>query len=184
MKDVRNSPDPRITDLNDPRYTALGVVYNRIDLTMLMSDDAYFQNGYVIYDVVKRFEEVKLNVGDFACIENRFGFVNNVLRGGDGLLLGVQILEYLPYNVLSAESDPEAYYGEGSNKLGRMVTYLFRDPGGEDLNVEGVPLYNGGGVPQYNVFRGSMKILHKVTSDKNTWNAIQQASDRYNKKQV
>lgn len=181
MEDKRLGPNPRVSDVNDVRYTALHELSNRVDLTMMLSDDAYFQNGFILYDVVKRFDEVRLGEGDFVSVQNRYGFVTNVLKDRDNKLIGVELMEYLPYDVKRAkESGAEAYFGEGSTDDKRKVVYLFRDP--EELDIVGLPLFNGGGLPKYEIFRGSMKVLHKVTSDKSTWNDIQKASDKYNSK--
>lgn len=183
MEDKRLGPNPRVSDVKDVRYTSLHELSNRIDLTMMLSDDAYFQNGFILYDLVKRFDEVMLGEGDFVSVQNRYGFVTKVLRDKTNKLIGLELLEYLPYDVKRAkEIGSAAYFGKGSTDDKRKVVYLFRAPSGLEKEINGVTLFNGGGLPKYEIFRGSMKVLHKVTSNKNTWNDIQKASDKYNSK--
>jgi hypothetical protein len=178
----RKSYDPRITDVNDPMYTALNAFGGRVDMTMLLTDDAYFMGGFVLYDLVKRIEEVNVESGDQVVLGQRFGIVKDVYR--DGLvLLGIRVQEHLPYVPISWRNNVEDYYGEGGTIRGRDVVYLFRDPDGEDVGgSELLTNLQSGGLPIESIYRGTLKVLHKQTADTNTWNDIMQSVSKYQSK--
>ena len=179
----RKSYDPRITDVNDPRYTALNAFGSRLDMTMLLTDDAYFMGGFVLYDLVKGVSEVKISNGDQVVVGQRFGVVSEVYRNGDGLLLAIKVQEHLPYVPLSWKNNVESYYGEGGTIRGRDAVYMFRDPDGEDVGEsELLTNLQSGGLPLESIYRGTLKVLHKQTADVTTWNSIMQSVVKYQSK--
>lgn len=161
-------------------YTSIESFSRRWMTGALMTDDAYYSHGFEKYDVVSFLKEGTIGVGDFVSVQNRAGVVTDVITGtalnsgnvNDGGIAGIKVLEDLRYLPKDWRSNPTGY-GYKSDGRGREVTYVF----GDQTKLEG--LRNGGGKLETAVpFYGSLMVLKKQTSDKNTWNDIMQAVAR------
>lgn len=178
-----SSYDLREKVVTEEDYTSIESFSRRWMTGALMTDDAYYSRGFEKYDVVSFLKEGTIGVGDFVTVQNRAGVVVEVISGtasgegnggnvNDGGIAGIKVLEDLRYLPEAWRSNPTGY-GYESNGKGRTVTYVF----GDQTKLSG--LRNGGGKLETAVpFYGSLMVLKKQTSDKNTWNDIMQAVAR------